>query len=243
MPQKTIAFIFFLNIPRSTRVSLGLPAPHHPSYFRGSGDSPSASLQPRGGFLAVELGFFSHVSIYSSPTLRPESSSREKEKNLERDAFLSFLACGKIMLEKEIWSIFRVAERQWVTALKIPLGIKDKKETACLYSPPVLLKTSTSVGPGGWMGDTPRPPLLVPDGGHSGGPLASSPAQGPPTFHTPRGSQRDLWKHEFMNVTSILPTYHGLPLLFRIKSKLLTVANKALDGPALPKVPNPSPCP
>lgn len=85
------------------------------SSFRGSRDPSDTPLRFwvvfslwNGASLAMIC-----VSIYSSPTLRPESSSRakKKKKKLERDAFLSFLACVKVMLEKEFWSIFRVAER------------------------------------------------------------------------------------------------------------------------------------
>jgi hypothetical protein len=68
------------------------------------------------------------VSIYSSPKIRSESNSIAKKKNqLEREGFLSFLACVKVGLEKEIWSIFRVAERHRVTALTICFGIKKIK--------------------------------------------------------------------------------------------------------------------
>lgn len=56
-----------------------------------------------------------------------------------------------------------------------------------------------------------------PGRGYGGGPQASS-AQCSPTAHTLGGSQSNLWKHEFIKVISILPTFHQLPLLLRINS-------------------------
>lgn len=64
----------------------------------------------------------------------------------------------------------------------------------------------------------------------------------PPTSNTSLGNQSDLCKHEVINVTSILPIF-GWILLFRIKSKLLTVANKTLNVLALSQVPISCPCP
>lgn len=82
----------------------GLMSPCHPSYFRGSRDPSHTSLESWVVFSlwnGASLVMF-WVSIYSSPTLWPESSSREKKKKkLERDAFLSFLALPKSCWKKK----------------------------------------------------------------------------------------------------------------------------------------------
>lgn len=139
------------------------------------------------------------VSTYSSPIRRAESSSREQRKKMGRNAFLSFLACIKAMLVKEIWSIFRVDERHWVTVLTIYLGMKDEKE--CLYRHPII-QTFTPVGARegrqrgrGWATSS---------AGSWQRMLASFPPQCSPIIHTPQGNQSDLWKHGFINVISIL---------------------------------------
>lgn len=92
----------------------GLMSPCHPSYFRGSRDPSNTSLESWVVFSlwnGASLVMF-WVSIYSSPTLWPESSSREKKKKkIGERCILVILGIAKVMLEKEVWSIFRVAER------------------------------------------------------------------------------------------------------------------------------------
>ena len=115
-----------------------------------------------------------------------------------------------------------------MTALKTCFGIKD---TVCVHSHPVFQETVTPVGVGRTdKGRHAWPASPGPGGGCRRGPRASSPAQCFPTIHTPGGNQSDVCKHEFINITSILPTFHQLPFLFRIKSQLLTVAGEASDG-------------
>lgn len=138
-------------------------------------------------------------------------------------------------VEKEIWSVFRVAESLSDCTEDIFWYKRQKRECACTVT--LSYRRSHQWGPGraDKGGDTGLPPLLV-AGYYLLFPL-SVPLQS--TLH--KGTRVIFGNKEFINVTSILPTTHWLPLLLRMKLDLLTVIDKALDDPVLTEVLAPSP--
>ena len=95
---------------------------------------------------------------------------------------------------------------------------RQKRDRVLIQSPSIPTGVHTHGGGENWQELGVQAASPGPGRGYRGGPQASSPAQCLPTAYTPGGSQSNLWKHEFIKVISILPTFHQLPLQLRINS-------------------------